>query len=149
MGSNQIVRFPDVESDLPPLIPEGEYQLKLVSHATVIQFKTPRLALKFSIVDYNEYHGTVLYRYYNVVKLTSKAGTKGSCKHKARGDFMIDYCTLLPNQHITRLDRVPMEPLYQTVIVGKVRTVKRNNQQRVLPEQLQYSVVDSLLRVSE
>lgn len=146
----RILSFPDHESDFPPLIPEGKYQLKLLSHSTSIMFgKSSRLVLEFSVVDFGEHHGTRLIRYYNVEKLKSKPGKNGQCKHKRRGDFMIEYFTLFPGLRATRLDRVSMEPLYQSVLVGMVRNVTKNTQQKDLPAQLHYSVVGKLVGVAE
>jgi len=138
----------DDESDLLPRIPDGNYQLKLLDRRTKIMFTTPRLILKFSIVDIGEFLGVVLYRYYSVDKLTSKAGKNGGFKAKQTGDFLIEYCNLFPHRRITRLDRIPMESLHNEIILGKVRTVDTNNQQKALPEQLKYSAVGELLRIA-
>lgn len=139
----------DEESDLLPKIPNGNYQLKLLDRRTEVMFTEPRLIFKFSIVDFGEFHGTVLYRYYNVEKLTSKAGKNGGFKAKQTGDFLIEYCNLFPHRKIKRRDRIPMEDFHNEIIVGKVRLADKNNQQKKLPPQLQYSVVGELLRIAK
>ena len=135
------------DSDLPVRIPEGEYQLKLLQHQTSIMYGTPKLKLVFSIINFGEYQGLEIEGFYNVMKLISKQGLKGKMKHKARGDFMIEYCSLLPDQKVTRLDKIPLDPLYKNIIIGKVVDVKVNSQQKKLPEQLVYSKVSQMLRI--
>lgn len=142
-----IVEFPEPSDDESVLIPEGEYCLKLVSHHTAVQFGTPKLILIFEITDFGPLIGTKLKAYFNVAALNGKAGAKGKVKHKRTGDFMIQYFTVLPMAaRIKRLDRVPMEPLYNIGIVCKVRTVKLNSNRQPLPEQLWYSKVERLVR---
>ena len=112
-----------------------------------MMYGAPKLILKFSIVDFGSYQGIVLARYYNVTKLIGMVGQNGRFKAKPTGDFLIEYCTLFPGQSITRLDRIPMVLLYNEIIIGKVRTVTKNNQQRKLPDQLKHSVIGELIRV--
>jgi len=131
--------------DYEPLIPAGEYRLKLDSHSTAVMFKTPRLILNFSIVDFGDYHQVIVSRYYCVERLIGKPGRGGKCKHKRRGDFMLEYFSLLPERTRDRLDRVPLEPLYNSIIIGRVRTVTSNCMQKSLPQQLLYSVVGELI----
>jgi len=139
----------DDDSGLKPLIPEGEYQLKFQGYSTKIMFGGPKLILKFSIVDFGEFNGITLYRYYGVKKLIGKVGNRGLFKAKQTGDFLIEYFNLFPDQSITRLDRIPMERLSNVTIVGKVRTVLKNNQQKKLPEQVKYSAIGELLRTEQ
>lgn len=146
MSQPQILEFPSEGAGLPPLIPEGEYQLRLQGHRTAYQFGNPKLILQFTVLDFGRYHGTMLPAFYNVAALKGKPGKSGKCKHKHTGHFMIEYFTLFPERGRVRLDRVPMEPLYEAILVGKVRTVKRNNEKVDLPEQLRHSIVDKLLR---
>lgn len=153
-ASNLAVIFDNVNfnpsDDYRPLLPEGEYQLKLLAHGTELHFgKKPRLVLKFSVVDFGQQQGTVLFRYYNVDKLLSKAGKNGRFKPPRNGDFMMEYFKVVSGCGKPRLDRIPLEPLYKSIIVGRVRTVDRNSQQKALPEQLKYSVVAELLRAGE
>ena len=132
--------------DCLPLLPEGEYTLKLESHHCAIFFKSPRLVLTFSVADFGEHFGAKLSRYYNVSSIKGKPGAHSNVKHKHSGDFMIEFYTLFPDQPRRRLDRIPMEPFYKASIIGRIRNVKRNNQQKKLPEQLQHSVIAELLR---
>ena len=153
MSSNapiKLVSFRESEiTDYEPLVPEGDYSLKLHSHRTAQMFGTPRLVLTFSITDFGEFHGVMLQRYYGVEKLIGKSGKNGRCKHKRRGDFTIEYFTLFPHVPLRRLDRISLKPLYNSEIVGRVRIVKTNNQQKRLPQPLWHSVIGNLVRVEE
>lgn len=145
---NNVVGLHEEEVDENPLIPEGEYRLKLLSHSTAMQFDTPRLILSFHVLDFGSTYGTTLKAFFNVQKLKGKAGKNGRVHHKRTGDFMVQYYTLLPETvRIKRLDRVPLLPLYNNVIVGKVSTVRVNSKKVPLPEQLWYSKVAQLLRI--
>lgn len=138
----------DSEVELDPLVPEGEYRLKLVNHFTEKMFGNfPKLVLEFEVLDYGEHFGILLRRFYCVSKLKGKPGKKGKFIPPKRGDFLIEYCTLLGKSKLGRLDRIPMQPLYGRIIVGETRNVTHNNQQKALPAPLQYSVVARLLRV--
>lgn len=149
--SGSSIAYIEEASDLLPRIPEGEYRMAMTAYQTALPFgkDQPRLFIDFRIQDFGAGCGVVLRKFYNVASLTSKAGKNGKCKHKARGDFLIDYCTLFPSQSIRRLDRIPMEPFKNCVIVGRVRDVTKNPQNRRLPEQLRYSVIGELLRVDK
>jgi hypothetical protein len=142
-----IVGLPEHADEESALIPEGEYRLKLVNHHTAVQFGTPKLILIFEVTDFGPLIGTKLKAFFNVAALNGKAGAKGKVKHKRTGDFMIQYFTVFPTAaRIKRLDRVPMEPLYNIEIVCNVRTVKLNSNRLPLPEQLWYSKVERLVR---
>lgn len=145
MTEENIAYFP-ANSDEWPLIAEGEYQLKLVSHETAVQFLTPKLILLFSICEFGNYFGTRLPKYYNIKKFKGKPGKKGHFYPKRRGDFMFDFYTLF-NRNV-RLDRIPMEPFYNSIIIGRVGTVKVDYRNRKLPEQMRYSKVCELLRLA-
>ena len=143
-----IVEVPEHADDESVLIPEGEYCMKLVSQHTAVQFGVPKLILVFKITDFGPFLGVKLKAYFNVAALLGKAGIKGKVRHKRTGDFMIQYFTVLPMAaRIKRLDRVPMEPLYNAEIVCKVRTVKLNSIRQPLPEQLWYSKVEQLVKI--
>lgn len=145
----KVYSFPDQKGlILDAKIPDGEYLFKVLNHITCTKFGFPRLEIKCSIID-GEYFSTELSRWYCLDHFKGKAGTKGKFVPKRRGDFMIEYCGLFPLQNVTRLDRVPMEPFYSNIILGRTRTVKINNQQKRLPEQLQYSAIAEFLRVEK
>lgn len=131
-----------------PLIPEGQYCFKLVEHRTARMFGIPKLIFLMSVIDLGEYHGSRICRYYNVKQHKGKVGKRGKFIPPRNGDFMIDYFTLVHSPKM-RIDRVPLSPLYNSVIVGDVSTVKKNNQGKILPDALHYSKVSKLIRLQE
>lgn len=140
-SNSGLLQFPS--PDYEPLIPEGTYRFKVIGHETVCTFDSPKLVLACAAIDLGQYHQTILRRYYCVERLVGKWGKGGRCKHKRRGDFMLEYFKLFPERARPRLDRVPLEPFRNEVLIGSVRTVKINSQQKKLPEQLRYSVIGS------
>lgn len=147
-SDDKVVRYPDQSPEYGVLVPEGNYQLKLVGHYTAIKFNAPRLILVFRVIDYGQFHGCLLERYFYVKSLKGKPGKNGGCIHKPRGDFMIEYLGLFPEMRKPRLDRVSLQPLYENVITARIATVTRNNQQKKMPEQLHYSKVAELIEVA-
>lgn len=146
---SKVISLGDGVSDFPPLVPPGEYGLKLIQHRTEVFYKTPRLVFDFLITDFGSCHGIQLPRYYNVDRLIGKSGKNGGCKHKLSGNFMMEFYQLFPGEPRRRLDRIPLQMFYNVEIVGRVRTVTTNNRQQKLPGQLQHSVVGELLRVAK
>lgn len=135
----------------PPLVEPGEYDLVLVDYETSRMFgKAEKLALNFRIVTQGPHFGEVVSRYYNVKRIIGKPA-KGGRFQVARGsNFLFEYMTIF--EHLgqpKRLDRVPMSHFENNIIIGRVKTVVKNYNQRKLPHALQYSVIEELLRVKE
>lgn len=130
---------------LNPIVPDGEYLFRVLTYATCIKFGEARLEVKCSIID-GEYFGTNLSRWYCLDGLKGKPGDKGKFIPKKTGDFLIEYCKIFPLQRITRLDRIPMDNIFNLVIRARTRTVDKNNQQKKLPNQLQHSVIAEFLK---
>ena len=101
----------------------------------------------FQIMDYGEFNGVVLERWYNVDGLIGKARRNGKFKPPFRGDFVSDYYSCFGA--IDRLDQIPMSKFKGKTFRAKVRTVKRNSKQRDYPKGLQYSVIDTLKGVRD
>lgn len=137
-----------VSLDLSPLVKPGIYSMVYVTRSTTYVYKTPKLAIRFRIVDPGEFSGIELERWYNCKKLIGKAGKNGGFVPKRHGDFLLEYCTLFPTviTRDSRLDRISFRPFVNSLITGKVGTVKRNNRQRNIPDQLQYSVIRELIK---
>ncbi len=130
-----------------PLIPEKVYGLSFVNYSTVKMFGDGKLILKFKVVEHGEYFGVELSRYYNV-NLVGKPGRNGKFSPPKHGNFLIEYCQLFPDKVTKRLNRLSMSPFNQSYFRGEVRTVKRNNQQKKLPQPMQYSVISKLVRTA-
>ena len=132
-----------VEKHQMCLIPEGEYLVSLVHHRTVIMFgRQPKLILGFRVVD-GKYSGSNIAKYYNVRRLTSKAGMRGSFKVSRHSDYLFDYVRL--HGAPSRIDRLPMKPWRNCVLRAQIRTVTKGRGGRILPQPLQYSKVDQLI----
>mgnify|MGYP003986350271 FL=1 len=129
-------------SELRPIIPEGDDHLKLLKDNVEFMFGGCKLCLLFSVIDFGEYQGVELFRYYNVEK------KRGSFEPPLNGDFLIDYFTLLPGR-VRRRDRMSLNPIYNKITLGKVTTVRTNNLGKKLPESLWYSKVGKLLKLKD
>ena len=131
-----------LSSELRPLIPDGNYHLKLLKDNILYMYGGWKLCLQFSVIDFGDYQGTELVRYYNV-------GKKGGKFEPPRnGDFMIDYFTVLPGR-VRRRDRMSLDPLYDKIVFARVSTVKTNNQGKKLPDTIWYSKVGKLLMLKD
>lgn len=132
--------------DRPPLIPPGEYLLKLDSWSTAMMWgRSPKLIMTFIVVSVGNYFGLKIQRYYNVDRLIGKPGKSGQFKLRWSSDAVREYATLIHAP--SRLDRVYLEHYSRLVIVGRVKTVEKTSLQKNLPEALRYSVIEELLRV--
>ena len=136
--------------ELSPLVEPGEYLMAYVGrYTTYLHGQSPKLALKFRIVEPGDAFEVELERWYNCKKLIGKPGNNGGFVPPRHGEFLLEYTTLFPlalTRH-TRLDRISFTPLKNTVITGRVDTVKRNSKQKKLPDALQYSTIRELLKV--
>jgi hypothetical protein len=98
-----------IADDLPPLVKPGIYDLVFVDFRTAMMFmgKAPKLIMDFRIVSMGEYFGTILSRYYNVLRIIGKPEQHGRFKASRQGDFLREYMTLFTGK-LNRLDRIPM-----------------------------------------
>lgn len=129
------------------LIPEGTYRLSYQYHRTwFYQGKFQKLIVMFRVMDFGDYFEAPLAAYYNV-SIKGKPKHNGTFKAGWRSRFMFDYATCFGKP--VRKDRIPMTDFKKNLVLGKVRTVEKNYQQRDYPDTLKYSVVDSLLGVCE
>ena len=103
--------------------------------------------MKFQVVEYGDYFGTVLVKYYGVKRLTSKPKKFGGFKAGKCSNFLRDFFSLFINQKISRNDRIPMSCFKGVTFRGRIKTVDKGFNQKAIPIQLQYSVIDELLEV--
>jgi len=132
-----------------PCIPSGKYRLAFDYFETAKMFNHDKLVLSFKVIDFGDAFETPLKRFYNVDHLKGKPQKNGNFKATKGGDFMIEYLTVFPNYVPSRLDRINMEVFKDKVIIGKVKTVTKNNRQRQLPEPMQYSVIEQLIGLGD
>jgi len=133
-----------IEDDLP-LVPPGEYVFQFVQYSTWLMFgRSPKLILDLSIVDHEMYTGVILKKYYNVKKLKGRHGRNGNFMASPKSNFMRDFFRVCPAYPPKRLDRIPMSRLEGIDIHGKVKTVTKGQDQKHIPEPLQYSVITEI-----
>ena len=138
-----------VSDDLLPKIKAGVYDLAYVEHETVRMFKgrAHKLVMWFRIVSFGDHFEVILPRYYNVENVAKRRTKNGSFKAGMKGDFLREYCTLFPNP-IKRRDRISMSPFRQSIIRGKISSVKKARGRQIPPE-LQYSRIEQLIEVKK
>ena len=139
----ECLAFPKMDgSDDSPLIPEGIYEMVYLYHTTwMFMGRQPKVVVYFAIMEPGEYFQVVLPVYYNAIKLIGKRGKNGGFKAAKKSNLVRDYCRVFPTQPLPRLDRIPLTKLESTVVRGAVDTVKKDFQQRDIPEVAQYSKV--------
>ena len=133
-----------------PLIPEKVYDLGFIDYSTMLMMgKSPKLVMRFNVVEQGEYFGIVLSKYYGLKKLTTKPKKSGGFYAGRLSDFLRDYFTFFPDQFISRVDRIPMTRFKNVIVQGRVKTVTKGYNQRNIPDQLQYSVIGELLYLKD
>jgi len=139
------------DSIFRPKIPPGEYRVAFDYFETAYNFgKSAKLILHFHVLDFGSYFETKLNRWYSVAWI-GKPSRNGT--FKVRGQtciFLIEYIRCLPNVRIPgRLDRIPMSEWPNHIYRAKVSNPTRNSRQVLLPAELQYSKIESLLGVAD
>lgn len=136
----------EIDGELRPLIKSGKYDAVFKGFKTVRMFngRAEKLELLFDIITHGKYFGINIPRYYNV-KIKGKAQTEGCFKAPQSGNFLREYANLfgLPQ----RLDRIPMSKYKNKIFECSVKTVKTGYNQAKIHKQLQYSVIEELIKV--
>ena len=109
--------------------------------------KNPKLVINFQVMEYGDYFGLIIPKYYGVTRLTSKPKKSGGFQVGRKSKFLREFLTLFPDQSVKRLDRFPMSRFQGVMIKGRVKTVTKSFNQRKIPESLQYSVIEELLKI--
>lgn len=133
-------------SGRPRLVPDASYEAVFIGHHTDLPWgKNPVAFLRFKIVSLGEYHGTELYRPYRVKSLVGRPSKSG-------GQFKLSPNSLL-FKDLCRVAHIKMKPsrvslsiLRNCVLEVRTRTVRRGWDQKDLPDWLQYSVIDQIVR---
>ena len=122
------------------LIDPCEYDVILRTMRTSTAWNRKGLSLWFSIISDDDTNGLYVARHYNLEWVK-----KGRFKAKRHSALVREYIAVT-NEPVKRLDRIPLEDRYKgRVIRAKVRTVKKNGTQQLLPELARYSVIECLL----
>jgi hypothetical protein len=139
----ECIAFPKVEAgEDSPLISDGSYEMGYLYHTTwMFMGRQPKVVVYFAITEPGEYFQVVLPAYYNAIKLIGRRCKYGGFKAAKKSNLVRDFCRVFPTQPLPRLDRIPLTKLESTVVRGTVVTVKKDFQQRDIPEVAQYSKV--------
>jgi len=133
---------------LKPKIPDGQYVVEFTRYYTAEMFKKQgaKVCLVFGIVEGN-YEGFELQRFYSAARLIGSTGEDGDFKAKSQTCVMLmEYCTCFPEQEIKRLDRIPMSRWKEGQFIVQTRSTKQNHQGKDIPTQLQYTVIDEIIK---
>lgn len=136
-----------LDGDELTLIPPGVYQVGFDFHETRCLHRGYKLVLWFKVTSMGEHFEKRLPRYYNIIKPIGKIGKGGKFKVGRKSDFIREFYAVIPKS-VGRLDRVPMTALKSSLIRANVKTVTKGHDQRAIPEQAQYSVIQELLGAS-
>lgn len=130
------IEFP-FSSEIPPLVPEGPYDLGFVRPQTKRMFGGERLFLWFRIVTPGEWCGRELY-----MTCTVAPNGKWTPSHK----YYLAWVLATGNRP-NRRDRLSTVVFRNKVFRGKVRPVTKTSKQSPRTLEQQYSVVEELVGV--
>jgi hypothetical protein len=147
LSASNVTQLPTIPTatDLLSHIPDGIYSVAYVAHETHKYFgRSCKVVFWFRIIEFGDYFGTVIPRYYNVKRLSGKPGRNGQFVPGRSSDFLREFCKV-STAPINRLDRLPLSAFQNVQIKARVRTVSADGKQRDLAAQLHYSVIGELL----
>jgi hypothetical protein len=131
-----------------PLVPDGRYDLGFIEFSTrLMNGRNPKLHLRFGITEIGDHFGVELTKYYGVNRAIGSIGINGGFQAGQKSNFLREFLTLFPDQQILRLDRIPMSCFKGVIVRGEVVSVTHGSDQRKIPKQLQYSVINRLIKV--
>jgi hypothetical protein len=128
------------------VIPDDQYEVRFLHHETSNRAfgGANKVYLHFSVVEPGSYFGTHLIGCYNVRNLLSKPKKNGKFALGKRSKLLLELLRLHPDVSI---DAISLKPLTRLTIMVRTRTVTKDYQQRALPLQLHYSVIDEMVSV--
>jgi hypothetical protein len=121
--------------DSPPILPPGDYLVSFVRYNQSPFQGVPKLYVYFSVVDQGPNFEKILFKAYN----NYVPPRTGSSLYK---DMLLLY-----GKRIRKNTRLTLDLFKGRILLVRVRTVKRDFKQRLLPEYMHYSVIDSILSV--
>ena len=122
-----------IEGGAPILIPEGEYDAKVIRTHKLTKFNRLMLQMRFEIVSMDQFNGTVLEAWLPL----------GDGGKLGRGSKLVRWYLTL--EEWGRKDRVSLKAFRHRLLRVAVRTVAKDYRQKSLPQTLQYSVVEDVL----
>lgn len=128
---------PTCTSDIPPLIPDGAYEVVFVRAEEKVLWGRPKVFLQFRIMEAGAYLGQVLFM----------AVTFPSHGRFALSSKYLQQWSLAAGKRPGRRDRMSTRIFRNKVFLAKVRTVTQSSDGNDRPLDSQYSVIDKLLKV--
>lgn len=123
----------------PQLIEPGEYEMECISHEINRRFDRDVLTVWCSVLDYEV--EVILPRYYSIG--TRVVSNRTLVSGKRHGALVAEF-KMLFGTHF-RTDRIPVSYFKHQRVLGSVKTVTRNYEQKAHAENAQYSVVHRFL----
>ena len=125
-------------------IPAGRYQASLIDVRTHLYFKkSAKVILTFRIQDYGPHFGTKIRGFYAVKDLKGKPRKNGTFEAGPKSRLLRDMARMMEDRPPT--NRVPTTLINAAVYEIELRRVTEAKKVE-LPESIQYSVVDHVVR---
>lgn len=125
-----------VGENYQPHIPEGIYQATYVKHEKEFYFGNVKLYVWLRICELGVHNGVELYRAYNFANPLRP------------GMDLYKDILRLEGKRIPKNSKFSLALFKNKVIEVQVRTVKQDRKQTPLPEHMQYSTIDKILRIA-
>lgn len=119
--------------DSRPLIPEGQYSIQYLKHENRKYHGTDKLYVHFQVVTQGQFFGTRLFKTYNFYLSPPQGSQLFKDLHRLSG------------KRVKKHTRFSMALFQNDILLAVVRTVKKDSNQTLLPEYMQYSVIGSIL----
>jgi hypothetical protein len=122
-------------ADIPPAIPEGEYEVSFLRAERAFLWKREKVFLHFVVQSLGEWNGTKLFM---VCNIASKGRWGASSKYWRMW-------ALAAGRRPIRLDRMSTKVFRNKLFLAQVRTVKTTSTQVTRSPETQYSVIHELI----
>ena len=119
---------------MPPVIREGEYEAMFLKAEKKELWGQPKLFLWFKVVTHSDYFGQHVY-----MACPNPSRMRPACKYWKMW-------VVAAGRKPVRGDRMSTSVFRNKVFLVRIRTVQKNSKQAHLPPELQYSVIDELMK---
>ena len=127
-----------MKEQLPPHLPDGEYQVEFLRHEERTQWKAKKLLLYFKIVSFGKFHGVELFMSCQIPQKKWGSGSK-----------FIRAWALATGRLPDRFDRVSTKVFRGKIFNAEVRTVTKDSAQKDIPAAAQYSIISNLISLEQ
>lgn len=149
LDSGDFISDAPISGDVLPLIPPGVYEMRFMYHETANMFgKSRKIIFWFQVVEFGDYYGVKLARFYNADRIIGKQGRSGKFSIKRGADLLREFLNVFPDYRPPkRFDRIPISYYKNVIVRCRVDTCTKDSQQRDTHELLHYSVVKEILGI--